>query len=256
MLNKCDNCGQIVAATDSECWHCGQALTPSDTIDKAPGETAAVPDLSAILRYVGLTAVSLLLLILTTRAIGQAPLLRFGGNNTPLTGWQPITDSQRQFTLNLPDTWQAIDLTRNPTSQQISPLPALADSFAALVADSELLFLGIGQETAVRPPFALVARSQRLAQLTPEQYIAYAQQQLPETVEVIAADVTMNDLGITKGQIRFNLHLTENQWRCAHQFVPGVIEAYLITTCVQADQFNNHEETFAAILLSFQPLES
>lgn len=253
MLNKCANCGQVVAATDSECWHCGEKLPPITT----SAETMPVPELGMILRYAGLTAVSLLILILATLAIGQAPLLRFGGNNTPLTGWQPVTDSQRQFTLNLPDTWRAIELPTNSAAQDTPPLPVLSQSFAALVADSELLFLGVtGEDTAVPHPIALVAQSERLNQLTPQQYVAYAQQQLPPNIEIITAEVVTNDLGFVKGQLRFNLQQAEAQWHCAHQFVPGNTQVYLITTCATADQFTSHQTVFEAILLSFQPLES
>ncbi|MCA9920297.1 MAG: hypothetical protein KC445_20215 [Anaerolineales bacterium] len=220
-------------------------------------ETAPVPELGMILRYVGLTAVSFLLLIFTTRAIGQAPLLRFGGNNTPLTGWQPITDSQLTFTLNLPVSWQAIELTTDPSAQTMPPLPTLADSFTGLVADSELLFLGLDEaETAVSHPFVLIAQSQRLTQLTAQQYIAYAQTQFPDTLEILDAAVTTNDLGQMKGQLHFNLLLNDNQWRCTHQFLPSNTTAFLLTTCADINQFTDQQTTFEAILLSFQPLES
>lgn len=215
-----------------------------------------VPELGMILRYAGLTAVSLLLLILATRAIGQAPLLRLGGNNAPLTGWQPVTDSQLQFTLNLPDSWQSIELITNPTAQATRPLPALAQFFEALVADSELLFLGMAEETAVSTPMVLIAQSQRLAQLTPQQYIAYAQTQLPPNVELLAAEVTTNDIGIVKGNLLFNLQQADVQWRCAHQFVPNNSQIYLITTCAEATLFTHHQAEFDTILLSFQPLDS
>lgn len=251
MLNQCENCGQIVAATDGECWHCGQVLTPTKTAAAAP----TGPDVGMILRYLGLTAVSLLLLILTTRAIGQAPLLRFSGN-APLPGWHAVTDSQLRFTLNLPDTWQAIDLPHNPTASKTPPIPTLANSFAAMVADNDLLFLGIGEETAVAPPFILITHSQRLNQLTAEQYVAYAQQQLPPTITVSSAEITVDDLGVVKGQLVFNLPETTGAWRCLHQFVSGDGAVYLLTSCAPANQFTIFAEDFATILRSFQPLES
>ncbi|MEZ4594339.1 MAG: hypothetical protein R3D55_24830 [Chloroflexota bacterium] len=214
-----------------------------------------MPELGMILRYVAVTAVSLLLLILTTRAIGQAPLLRFSGN-VPLPGWQAVTDSQFRFTLDLPDAWQTIDLPYNPAASKTPPIPALADSFAALVADSELLFLGIGAETAVAPPFTLVSHSQRLNQLTAEQYVAYAQQQLPANITVSSAEVIVNDLGVTKGELTFDLQETTATWRCLHQFVAGPGAVYLLTSCAPANQFSHFATDFTTILSSFQPLES
>ncbi len=256
MLNKCGNCSQVVAANDSECWHCGQMLAQNSTNAETLAARPTIPELGTIVRYVALTAVSLLLLILTTHALGQAPLLRSGGNN-PLVGWQPVTDSQFRFTLNLPEEWQTIDLTTDANAQAADPVPMLADGFAALVADSDLLFLGVGEETAVASPFVLVGQSQRLARLSVEQFIAYAQQQLPPTIEVIEADmVTADELGIVKGQLQLILHQPDDEWHCTLQFVPTNTQIYLPTTCAPAGQFTRFRTDLEVILRSFQPLDS
>jgi hypothetical protein len=255
MANKCENCGQSVMVTDSQCWHCGRVLNPDSELAAPQQEAASLPDVNAVVRFAGLTALSLLLLIFATRAIGQAPLLRVSGSSTPPIGWQPVTDSQLQFTLNLPATWQAIELTTAPNATILTntpPVPVLVDNFAALVADSELLFLGIEGDTAVfqtDPIFVLVAKSNRLTRLSAEQLVVYAQQTLPATVQLIDADTA-------KRQLRFDLRYANVDWRCKEQFIPAKSTIYLVTTCASAARFSGYAADFETILRSFQLLDS
>jgi hypothetical protein len=249
----------MVMASDSQCWHCGQSLTPGNELTKPQPEVETAPSVGTVLRYAGLTAVSLLLLMLTIRAIGQAPLLRISGNSTPLIGWQPFTDNQHQFTLDLPETWQAIDLTTAPetaTLKETPPVSTVATSFAALVADSELLFLGLAEDASpTNPAFVLVVRSQRLTRLTADQFVAYAQQQFPENVAVLETDI-LNNPEQPKGQLLVALQQAEQTWRCQEQFIPDENAVYLVATCARAAQFSDYLTDFETILRSFQPLNS
>ena len=261
-------------ASDQQCWHCGKTLSANKvkSVNQPPLTTAApeatesptplMPPLRTIMLYVGLTAMSLLILITTTRAIGQAPLFLFGSNSVPLDGWRPVTDSQRQFALNLPKTWHHIELDRTSEAASLRnspPLQALSGTFDALVADTELLLVGT-EDTAVfakgSPVFVLVAQSERLQRLSPDEIISYAQEQLPESVTLVEANTTE---GITKeltGNLLFNIQQGEQLWRCREQIVPGDGSTYLIATCTSFAQFPIHLDDFEAILRSFQPLGS
>ncbi len=258
-------------ATDSQCWHCGKALSPNKpNAVRRPQLATAVPDdsqpppppIQTILLYVGLTAVTLLILIATIRAIGKAPLFLVSGSTTPLVGWQPITDSELQFTLNLPEAWQTVELDRAPEAPGLRsspPLQALGSLFDALVADTQLLLLGTA-DTAVfpsgAPVFVLVAQSQRLQRLRPDEITRYVQQQMPENVTLEATTRPADLAEANRGSLLFNIEQGEQVWRCLEQVVPGSSGIYLVVTCTSFAQFPRHQSDFDTILRSFQPLDS
>lgn len=271
MVQRCEHCGQTVMATDQQCWHCGKTLAPGKSrLAKSPQLATAVPDanttsmppFTTILLYAGLTAVTLLILIAATRAIGQSPLFVASSSSIAPAGWQPITDSQLQFTLNLPETWHTFELERAPEAlglRSSPPLQALDRTFAALVADTRLLFLGT-EDTAVfangAPIFVLVAHSERLQQLTLDELIGYAQEQLPENVTLSAVNHLQDSVSKQTGSLLFNIEQDEALWRCLEQLDPGDEGVYLVVTCTSFAQFPQYQSDFEAILRSFQPLGS
>lgn len=273
MINKCEHCGQTVMATDSQCWHCGRLLRPGKpgTPTKQPQLATAVPEtnppmpsLATILLYVGLTAVSLLILVATTRAIGQAPLFLFGSNTITPRDWRPITDRRLLFTLNVPETWQSIDLERAseaPALKSSPPISAVTDTFASLVADTELILLA-AEDTAVfptgSPVFVLIAQSQRLQQLSADEIISYAHQQLPLNITIVEENTLPNpkNLQTQKGVLLIEIQQGERVWSCLEHFVPASHSTYLVVTCTSFAKFPAHLNDFEAILRSFQPLDS
>lgn len=272
MVDKCEHCGQAVMATDSQCWHCGQTLPKRKAAPaKQPLLATAVPDenppalpLTTILLYAGLTAVALLMLIITTRAISQAPLFQFGGNSTVNVGWQPITDSQLRFTLNLPETWQTVELDIDDASSTItvrdSPaVQAVSQTLAAIVADGELLLLG-AEDTAVfadgTPVFVLVAQSKRLQQLSPKEIIILAEAQFPQSVTIEEKYTSEEKIDGTKGNLLLNIDHSGKNWSCLEQFIPDGSGMYLVATCTDFNQFPSNLKDFEIILRSFQPLRS
>jgi hypothetical protein len=257
-------------ATDSQCWHCGRQLAvrtikpprQAQTDTAVPADTLPLPTFRTMLLYAALTAAALLILIATTRAIGQAPLFLANSNNLPQPGWLAFTDSEQQYTLNLPESWQLVDMARAadaPELRSSPPLQALGSTFNALVNDSQLLFLG-AEDTAVfptgAPVFVLVAHSQRLQQLTPEQLATYAQQQLPENVALVNIEMPEADTAVPITTLLFNIEQDEQIWRCLEHFVPGDEGLYLVNTCTSFGQFPLHQSEFETILRSFQPLDS
>ena len=261
-------------ATDGQCWHCGKSLPQSKLKNlKLPQISTAVPDdaplpmppLRIILLYVGLTAVALLLLISTTRAIGKAPLFLFSGNSIALPGWQPITDSQLQFTVNLPNTWQTVEFARAPEADVADlasglPLQALGNTFDALVADTELLLLSVENDTAgsrVRSPaFVIVAQSQRLQQLSAAEIISYAEQQLPKSISIEEVGVSESLTEEPIGNLVFDVEHGGESWRCQEQFIPSQRGTFLVVACTGLAEYSAHIAEFATILRSFQPLRS
>ena len=266
MVQRCEHCGQTVMATDKQCWHCGRFLNRGQgnfvkpTPETSDSQTATLPSLPAILLYAGLTAVSLLLLITTTRTIGHAPLFLAGKNNQLLAGWQPFTDGQLQFTLNVPQSWYLFEVAQAPEVDALRQNVLLQDVnriVESLAADTELLFLST-EDTAVFadgvPVFVLVAQSQRLQQLTPDEIIKYAQQQMPEHVAFSNAPQPAAAAQESAGRLLFNINQDEQVWRCIEQFNPGSRSVYLVFTCTSFAQFPTHLDDFEIILSSFQPL--
>ncbi|VAW31260.1 hypothetical protein MNBD_CHLOROFLEXI01-3930 [hydrothermal vent metagenome] len=272
MVQRCEHCGQTVMVTDNQCWHCGQSLPKRKAAPvKKPLLATAVPDentptlpLNTLLLYAGLTAVALLILIGTTRAISQAPLFQFGGNSTADVGWKPITDSQLRFTLNLPEAWQTVELdvdgSSSATTVQDSPaVQAVSQTLAAIVADGELLLLG-AEDTAVfvdgTPVFILVAQSKRLQQLSPQEIILLAEAQFPQSVTIVEKYTSEEKFDGIKGNLLLNIDQDGKTWRCLEQFIPDGSGMYLVATCTSSNQFATQIKDFETILRSFQPLRS
>jgi len=273
MIQRCEHCGQTVMATDKQCWHCGKTLSSGKAhLVKTPQPQAAtavpnenstpMPSFSTILLYAGLTAVALLILIATTGAISRAPIFLASSKNIAPAGWHPVTDSQLQFTLNLPKTWHTFELDRAPealTLRSSPPLHAVTHTFDALVADTQLVFLGT-EDTAVfadgAPVFVLVAHSQRLERLSLDEIITYAQAQLPENVTLSAINPLEDAIDGRAGSLLFNIEQNEALWRCLEQIDPDDAGVYLVVTCTSFAQFPLHQSDFEAILYSFQSLGS
>ena len=270
MVQRCEHCGQTVLAADSQCWHCGKPLSKSKNAPpKLPQLATAVPDdnppmpsLGTLLLYVGLTAVTLLILISATRAIDQAPLFEVSSSSTANVGWKPITDSQLRFTLNLPETWQTVDLddsSRAANLRDSPPVQAVSQTLAAMVADGDFLLLG-AEDTAVfidgTPVFVLVAQSKRLQQLAPNEIVILAQRQLPDRITIVEAYTSEEAQGRITGNLLLDIEQGDKIWSCLEQFIPDSSGIYLVATCASFDQFTTHFTDFETILRSFQPLHS
>ncbi len=274
MAQRCEHCGQTVMASDKQCWHCGKALPVAQAKKKTkPAQPATavsndvtppMPPFTTILLYAGLTLLVLLILIATTRAIGQAPLFLGNANSSAPAGWQPITDSALRFTLNLPESWHTFELEQAPEAPMFRSSPALqalVPTLETLTDDVQLVFLG-AEDTAVFaegvPVFMLVAQSQRLQQLSNEQIIDYAQQRLPENVSLSAVNLLEDS---TKAQaesssLLFNIEHEDALWRCLEKLVSDGQSVYVVVTCTSFAQFPQYQTDFETILRSFQPLSS
>lgn len=269
MIQRCEHCGQTVITTDQQCWHCGKALSRGKpqavkrpTRETAVAEAATMPSFPMMLLYAGLTIMVLLMLIITTHALGQAPLFLLSNNNRLQAGWHTITDGQLQFTLNLPNEWSGLELAHAPEAADLRsspPLLALENLLGAWVADSEMLFLGT-KDTAVfaegNPVFVLVTQSQRLQRVDPDELVSYLEKQLPENVTLSRIPSTSNEDEAAAKRLLFNIEQEENIWRCHQQINPGNDSIYFVFACSSFTQFPAYLADFEIILRSFQPLDS
>ena len=164
--------------------------------------------------------------------------------------------------MDLPDSWQTVELTQDSEAVALRaspPLQAVMNTFDALVADTELLLLG-AEDTAVfasgSPVFVLVAQSQRLQRLSPENIVSYAEEHLPENVTIVEASTTESLTNELKGNLLINIEQGGQTWRCREQFIPDESGTYLVATCTTFTQFPAQLADFAIILRSFQSLRS
>ncbi|MCP4418008.1 MAG: hypothetical protein GY805_15405 [Chloroflexi bacterium] len=257
-------------ATDSHCWHCGKSLPKRrivppkqpQLLTAVPNDNPPAPSLNIILLYVGLTAVTLLILIVTTSAISHAPLFQVSGSSTVREGWQPINDSRLKFSLNLPETWQIIEMDDSDEAHNLQdslPLLSVSQTFDSLVADADLILVG-AEDTAVfsngTPVFVLIAQSKRLQQLSSAEIITYAQTQLPDNVAVVEAYTSKDERGGVRGNLLLDIEKEGKIWNCLQQFVPDSSGIYLVAACTDFNQFPTYLADFKLILSSFQPLRS
>ncbi|MCA9934804.1 MAG: hypothetical protein H6662_12825 [Ardenticatenaceae bacterium] len=271
MKQQCENCGQPVLSTDTVCWHCGWKLATEVKAEPPPTEKprkvlAAQPtqannaepyQLTAIAVYGTLTLLLIVALLLVMRSLGRQPLVTVNADTRLGNRWIPVTGTDQSFTLDLPQGWAWLDVADGQFATTLAesvrwetavyPLHAIAE-------DADLLLLaGSGDTVSADDGFVVVARSQRLSVLTPEQ----AQQmvsQSGEEVEVVNTAVSTNLNRAPQAQFTLHLLVSNESLRCQQLFVPQDDAAYLAAACAGDGRYPSLSSSFADILASFQPL--
>lgn len=271
MTYQCENCGQAALETDVICWHCGHALPRQQ--NKAADETAvsppSAPSLSAslslplpsIAAYGGLTLIIIIALLWVMQALGQQPQVVQSLGDTLPPGWTAVTDTNREFTLNLPAQWAVWDRS-NPQQEEgfitmlrqneqyqtaLAPYDTAAD-------DRQLLLLAQTDqaETAV-PAFIMITRSQKISQFTPEQMTRLLEAG-PASLELQRANLEVSINGREQITYITAMPYQDQPLRCHHLFYKDTPDSYLITGCVSQDGYATYTNLLHNVLVSFQPL--
>jgi len=272
MSDACPNCGKPVLPTDTTCWHCGYALPkrpkapppPRPQPGRAgPAEAATATadyDLRALAIYGLLTLAVLVALWLVMGALGQQPVLV---RSAALADgdWVSVTDADLRYTLSLPGGWQWLDVSyrdqeallaavierQGYVARALDPLGRAAGDVATLGVAANTRDLN-GPDPV---PFVIVGRSERLANLAPEDALALLAGHDP------AATETAIDRHLAgQPQARFDLLDLANSYQCRHLFVADAGAAgYLVAACAPPADYGRLRPTLGAILDSFQLLQ-
>jgi hypothetical protein len=264
LVGKCENCGQKVLATDSQCWHCGVSLS-RPTIQQSPSPSTAVEgdvltfSLSAFLQYASIIIIIIIAILFVMQSLSRQPLIVTNPRVPRPAGWIPVTDQAQQFTLNIPAEWQWFERSNAAQQSQFTERlnqPSFKDVRTTLEeVDAKINFIMIGSNQAgdlETESIFLVAESTRLRQTSADQVKAIIQEQY--------ADVTEMELvyGIT-GSIYPSFILDSSTanvaHRCQHQIAPGFHATYWIAICAQLLKFPGYRDEAQRILDSFQPIE-
>ncbi len=269
MSDACPNCGKPVLPTDTTCWHCGYALPkrpkappPARAPHQAPAAEAAAADydLRALAIY-GLLALAVVVALwLVMRALGQQPVLV---RSAALAdgGWVSVTDADLRYTLSLPAGWQWLDVGYRDQEALLAEVierqgyvARALDPLGRAAGDVALLAVAANTRDLNGPdpiPFVVVGRSERLANLSPEDALALLAGRDP------AATETAIDRHLAgQPQARFDLPDLANSYQCRHLFVADAGTAgYLVAACAPPADYGRLRLTLGAILDSFQLLQ-
>ncbi len=273
MTYHCDNCGQAALETDTICWHCGRSLAQREAKEKslpaAGNEEKERPlPLTRISAYAGLTLAIVIALLAVMNALGQQPQVIQGISSSLKPGWITITDQNRVFTLNLPSAWQRLD--RYDSEQQAELIKqvhqnnqyqAALSPYDDMADDRQLLFLAAANQTNMDtavPPFIVIARSQQLGQLSPEQMTVLLREG-PSGVKLLRSNLAEGINGRRQALSILTMFYIDQELRCQHLFTYETAakenpDGFLVVGCASEDAYNDYTNVFHEILVSFQPL--
>lgn len=265
MARTCDNCNRQVFDTDNVCWHCGRKLlapTQSETETTPTGKKIAEADPSAesepvawplTLFYGVLTAVIILTLILLTRSLGQSPAISLEADSTA-GDWVFLIDPKKLFTIDVPLDWTWY-LQQGPQSQPSlaslveddARIPTAVAPLGDIVPDIDYLLFAENESE-----FLVVARSERLSRLTPQQAVLSLRGEPFENITVADAHVTQDTAAGDTAV--FVLQRTDQPLCCWQSFSPGTSETYLVTACTASENYNLFSPELNTIINSFSIL--
>ncbi len=265
MVTRCAKCGQTVLQTDAACWQCGtqQAgkkgeLHPPEKRQEM-GYTAVLQEspisLTAVSTYALFTLICLLALLLILRSLATQPLFLSNPLLDRDPDWQPIADSNLQFTLDIPPTWYALENEGN--------VPTIAFQQALAQANADTAFQALEANFAGDiVPYMLIQDDQSSAYLLivgSKGLQSASNAQLTELVARSGWDVLRfneGDLDMADNRLAITHYLgvAEREIRCTTQFIPAENDRFILIGCAPAEQFPRVAEKINNMLALFQPL--
>lgn len=261
MTLHCENCGKPVLAGDSVCWHCGWQLTPQATAvtDQKQLNPEEIPDKTTpvkVLVYGGLTAVLLLALLGVMVIFSRTPVIALG-SDTRGAEWAVVDGPLRQFTLDLPTSWEWETIPAAEGRARYEQTVAEGDDVATAVApfgplapDTELRLLATNADAA-QPGVLVVVQSDRLSRLTVADALEAIETGELGDYEVLRAASAEGLDGREHAQIMLRYN---NGLRCVQRFVPVGETAFVASACAPDERYPLYSIAFDTILDSFQTL--
>lgn len=205
------------------------------------------------LPYIFITILLFLLIWFLTDQLNRAPLLTINGDTRLASGWTAVSDSNNQFTLNIPKEWpldEGIDESYvgvNTAVFETGTLFAETDPnmMPHLILYSEELINNEPASTLV------VFRSQRLNGLNTEELAQFASEN-----ENQFRLVSLLERSWQPSQVHF---VTDNsndtiRYVCEMRFAPGIEEASILVLCTNRGIYSSFRDEISIILNSFQEI--
>lgn len=263
MKHTCPNCNSPLLATDTICWHCGQPLTlpirqaispepPAlDSIEeKEPESERASFDSSLVLVYSGLVVIIILGLLVITRSLGQSPILALKSDDAQIDRVS-LTAPDRSFSIEIPAVWEWRFQKKGQANSSLpeelaneSVLGLAVQPLGSLVPD--LTYLLVAQNDS---SLLIVAQSERLNRLSPEQAVASLQSEAFDNLEVL--EVRRVQLEPAAERAFITLAHKDPPLQCSQHLVPGPTETYLVAACSPKDVYDTQRRVMLDILNSF-----
>ena len=263
MKRTCENCSRPLFDTDTICWHCGQKQSlpaQSESTPEQPSSITTVEDdtepepepvASALILYYGaLTAVIVLALLLTIRSLGQSPIVTLNSDSSQ-GEWVSLNSPDKSFTIDIPAEWEWQFLEERKARPSITNLPendrrimTAITPLGDLVPDTEYLLVAQNGSSLL-----VVARSERLNRLSPQQAVTSLQEEQFDNIIVTEAHLIQDTPGEVKAA--FSAKHLNTPLQCDQYMVPGPSETYVIAACSLIESHELQQGDFKTTLDSF-----
>ncbi len=274
MTTYCNNCRQAVLPDDSTCWHCGAQLTPQPKSTEEPNKKDQVTKwqlnttadgvaldtlASPAIVYGVITAVVIIMVFVLLGQLSQPPLLQIAASQVPPNGWSRITYGDYEFTVSMPAAWEMVrsdQIEATSLTELVNDLPYYENEvflpYQTLADDLEILLWAHDQnQAAAAGPFVIIARSQQLSTLSPEEADELASQLSAD----LSYEIFQQEIVDNANKSHFALATVTEHFRCQQQFVNGRVASLLITACAPQPEYVQQRETLEEILRSFEYLK-
>ena len=253
----------MVLPTDTVCWRCGWKLPVQAAADQPglelTGEAQPI-SVTAVSAYASLLLVTIVLLFVVFKVLGTYPVVLLDPQAPIKPRWQLITDQRQTFTIELPPGWEwSEDDLNQRLERRLAEKPEMAAALAPwseVVDDLDVRLIAslvADEEADGVPGFVVVARSGRLAQVTPEQMVAlWAGRVAAENL--LATAVTEDLQGHAKGTAVLAIEAEDGQWICRQEGVAGIDGRFLLAGCAPTELYEAHAREYEILLSSFQLL--
>lgn len=264
MKRTCENCSRPLFDTDTICWHCGQKQSlpaQPESTSELPGSHSTVEEdpepesepvaTAPILFYGGLTAVIALALLLTIRSLGQSPIVTLKPESSQ-GEWVSLNSPDNSFTIDIPAKWDWQFLEEKPAKSAITDLlendrriMTAITPLGDLVPDIEYLLVAQNGSSLL-----VVARSERLNRLSPQQAVTSLQEEQFDNIIVTEAHLIQAAPGDVKAA--FTLKHMDTPLQCDQHLVPGPSETYVAAACSLIESYKQQNGDFKTALDSLR----
>ncbi len=264
MKRTCENCSRPLFDTDTICWHCGQKQSlpaQTESTSEQPGSDSPVEEdpepepepvaTALILFYGGLTVVIALALLLTIRSLGQSPIVTLKPESSQ-GEWVSLNSPDNSFTIDIPAHWDWQFLEEKPAQSSVTDLlendrriKIAITPLGDLLPDTEYLLVAQNGSSLL-----VVARSERLNRLSPQQAVTSLQEEQFDNIIVTETHLIQAAPGDVKAA--FTLKHMDTVLQCDQHLVPGPSETYVAAACSLIENYKQKNEDFKIALDSIR----